>query len=299
MKTWRWALSLWLIGAGWVWAETTQLVLDPPINKTWRLTFQVRVWVQDEDAPEGLRYEERRDRESNIVVTEEAGQRWLTSRLARYATSVNGAPRDEPYIAEYIGQPIGFAFDAQGRLLRIRGLEQIASSLQAVMGEAAPTVAGLTQRYRGHWERSLGEKLWVPLAGRTVEVGQSWPHQGAIVAHDFGLGKIPASGQWTYLGRLTPAADSPARLVYTYGSEQTPTEGAVGAVNRWLSERVPALAVHAWSSFTWKNAGEVVIDPDTLIGGEWRDLTQLTLHAEESSPVRASLYVETVTKMFE
>lgn len=291
MRTWIWLLGIWLSTGGLALAEPIRFVLNPPVEKEGRLITRSARSVAGDSASAGPRYAEQVASEGRFVVTQESERRWLTVVLTGVTSGVNGTSTRHPMMLA-VGRPIGFAFDGQGGLVGIRGLSAVAASAQETLGVTVP-IERLDQQYAAFWDTTFGTQ-WGVLAGRRVALGSSWEHRREFQI--LGGLQIPAAGRWTFVGRQTPAADSPAILRYDYASETVPLGEGTSAIQAWLSTRVPELADDAWSSVTLSNKGELAVDPATLMIDEWTERTQLTLHAEGPSPLEQRIDMEFVVR---
>ena len=285
MTRWMIALGLWLAVGQPAGAQAVQFGLDPPLDTPWGLEMTVTAELPGDDATAEPVYREVHEKRWKMVVTERAGQRWVSVTLVRSGLMVQGQPAPNPTAAAFLGQAVELGLDPQGAVTAIEGLEVLADRLRHALGESAPSAEALEGLYRANWESALG-LLWHRLAGRTASVGVPWTQSDMLrLINPPGGAAASAEGQWTLLGSVTPAVGSPTRLRFAYATDVlSPDEQEQRRLQAWLSERIPRLAARSWSTIQWTETGELVVDPKTLMIAESRRVQVVTFAGEASTP---------------
>lgn len=297
MQRWRWLFAIWLVTGGAVLAEAVQCLLNPPIGKELREVSSMTRSIRGEDPSQEPLEVMTTDTERRLVITEEGGQRWLTSTLMKSSSQANGHVFTLPLLPAILEQPVGYQFDEQAQLLDMRGLEPIAVKAVAA-GLDRVTPDALRVRFQRLWQDSLG-MIWGALAGRRIEPGASWEER-VIRLVDPPLGEIPVTVRWTVLGQDPQDPYGRVRLRYEAEREGIPLGEAAPRLMRWVAQRVPQLADQPWSSMTLKRHGELLIDPRSLIEHtEHTQDTQLTVQADAPTPRTLHIDSESTTQWLE
>jgi len=272
-------------------AEAVTFQLNPPTGQDVPVRSSMVITVLG-DAPKAPpRYVEQSEQLGTVLVSGSGNKRWLTHRITQSTLTVNGQPRADQVAEALVGQSVGYAFDAQGALTAIRGLEALAIQMKQSLGAGAPGKEQLAPFYQRSWDQGFG-RFWGRLAGRTVEPGVSWKDEGAIsLLQQVGLPVLPAAGTWTFLGLESPSGGR-ARVQFVYTTEPTPLGAAEAVFRQWLIPRVPALTNQVWTAARAEERCEILIDPATLLSSELACRT--ALRVEGVSPVPITLQLDIV-----
>lgn len=298
MKRWRWLFAIWLVAGGSVLVEAVQCLLNPPIGKALREVSSTTRSIRGEDPSQEPLEVMTTDTERRLVITEEGGQRWLTSTLTKSSSQANGHVFTLPLLPAILEQPVGYQFDEQAQLLDIRGLEPIVVKAVAA-GLDRVTPDALHVRFQRLWQGSLG-MVWGALAGRRIEPGASWEEESVIPLVDPPLGEIPMTVRWTVLEQDPQDLYGRVRLRYEAEREGILLGGAAPRLMRWVALRIPQLAEQPWSSMTVTRHGELLIDPRSLIEHtEHTQDTQLTVQTDAPTPRTLHINSESATQWLE
>lgn len=287
---WRWSVWCWWCAGAVAAAEGVTFQLNPPTGQDVPVRSSAVITVLG-DAPKAPpRYAEQSEALGTMLVSGSGNTRWLTHRITQSTLTVNGQPRADQVAAALVGQSVGYAFDAQGALTAIRGLEALAMQMKQSLGPGAPGKEQLAPFCQRSWDAGFG-RFWGRLAGRTVEPGVSWKDEGTISLQQVGLPVLPAAGTWTFLGLESPSGGR-ARVQFVYTAEPAPLGAAEATFRQWLIPRVPALTNQVWTAARATERCEILIDPATLLGGELACRTSLWV--ESASPTPVMLQIDTV-----
>jgi len=259
------------------------------------MVTRVTAEVPDADPAAAPRYTETNESVWSMRVTQDAGQRWLTHRLLNTTLRVQGVQTEEPQAKALVGEAFSVAFGDRGQFIDLRGIEETLKKLRTVMGDKAPQEEQLTAFYRVQWMAGFGW-MWSHLAGQASVPGVSWDQSdAAYVILGPWVGHSLAKGRWLLLGQVTPAADSPARVEFSYSTETVPLGEGAKAIKQWLRKRIPSLADRSWSSVKWEDKGVVLVDPLTLMISEGAQLQRVSVETE--APASETLRVDITTAL--
>lgn len=282
---WRWSVWCWWC-AGAVAATAAEGVtfqLNPPAGQSVPVRSVASITVLGDASKAPPRYVEQSETLGTVLISGSGDKRWLTHRITKSTLTVNGQPRADKIAAALAGQSVGYAFDAQGKLTAIRGLEGLSIQLKQSLGPGAPGREQLAPYYQRSWDLGFG-RFWSRLAGRTVEPGVTWKDEGAISLQHMGLPALPVTGTWTFLGMETPSGGR-ARVQFAYTAEPVPLGAAEAAFRQWLIPRVPALTNQTWAAVQAEERCELLTDPATLLAGELTCRTSLRVEGVTPSPI--------------